>query len=315
MSLNNVRNNICKKLLIAIGLLMATLPVQASVVYNFTSAPISVRALLDPAGNEVQTIGPFDIGDPQTASLTFESPLAPNSRTQLSSESGGFDFIGEPNQGGLTGYSAPGFPIPITSDIRPYTASDDGTMLSVFRYSSLEGDVTTDERGNISSWDLAFTLFDRPSLDPTDPGGFVIDRDMNTMTPIGGNVDALLSISSDPAEPLTITDVVALNGVDARRDVNGDGIPDPISYDFDQRDSAFRDPGFGYQVTFYTEQPGSFEPINQVPSPGTLPLLMLPLVGWALFANNGRNWQQLMSAPKLAVVGRRSWAKTSENFT
>ena len=59
MSLQNVRNNMQRKLLIAIGLLTATLPVQASVVYNFTSAPISVRALLDLAGNEIQDTGSF----------------------------------------------------------------------------------------------------------------------------------------------------------------------------------------------------------------------------------------------------------------
>jgi hypothetical protein len=270
MNLFNICINSSRNALIPIGLLIGALPAQAAMTYNFRSAPISVGTVLNLGGTEVQTVGPFNIGDPQTASLTFESPLAANSNIQISAESGGFDFVGSENQGGLIAYSAFGLPIPITSDINQYlTGAPIGDQLSVYRYSSLEGSVTTNDIGNISTWDLRFTLYD-------DPIGqehrFLIDRVTNTIDQTPGFTDAFLAISSNAPTSQTITNVAALNG--EAYDQNDH------TFTFDGADTVFIDPGTP-QYTFYTSQPGV---MVTIPEPETWGMMMagLGLLGWRI---------------------------------
>ena len=84
MGLHNIiMNGVREKYLIAAGMLMSALPVQASVIYEFTTAPISAGVELFRTTGEgaVQTVrtgyfefGPLPVGVPQTASLTFASP-------------------------------------------------------------------------------------------------------------------------------------------------------------------------------------------------------------------------------------------------
>jgi hypothetical protein len=270
MNLIDICSNSCRHSLIPIGLLIGALPAQASMTYNFQSAPISVGASHQEWGTEVQTVGPFNIGDPQTASLTFESPLAANSNIQISAESGGFDFVGSPTQGGLLAYSAPGFPIPITSDINRYLTGDPiGDQLSIDRYSSLEGSVTTDDKGNISTWALNFILYDDPI---GDEHGFIIDRATNTIDQTPGITDALLAISSNAPSSQVIPNVVALNG--EAYDQNDH------TFTFDGADTVFLDPG-NFQVRFYTAQPGV---MVTIPEPETWGMMLagLGLLGWRI---------------------------------
>jgi hypothetical protein len=283
MNLYNILNNKYRKLLIAISLLMSSLPVQASVIYNFTSAPISVgeeqlgtgeRVVQDEPG----LFGLQEIGRSQTASLTFASPLAPNlTNFPLYAESGGSNFIGGPNQGGLEAYLAPGFfPKPITSDINVYLEGSGGTVLLFDRYSSLTGEVTTDASGNIVAWDLAFNLY----FDSAD-GAFTLDTATNVFNEFGSrNIAALLDISSDPALPQTIGNVVQINGVPQ---------PEGSTYNFNEADTAFTE-GFlsDTQFRYYTSQLGSFAPVNQLSTPSTLPLLGTALLSWGFIVHRQR---------------------------
>ncbi|SFN66263.1 PEP-CTERM protein-sorting domain-containing protein [Nitrosospira briensis] len=273
MNLHDILNHPSRNFLMTIGLWAGTLPVQASVVYEFKSAPFAVGWVQNLSQYEVKTTegflpgGTVNIGDPLTASLTFASPLAPNSTIQLSAESGGFDFMGRPNQGNVEAYSTQVSLYPITSDINAYLSGSAGTVSSYDRYSSLDGEVTTDATGNISEWNLNFTLYDDGS-----GGGFMLDHATNPPTIINGlpsSVDGLLSISSNPALPLTVSNVVSIN------DVPQDP---PVSFDFNGADTAFVDPGLG-QYRYYTEGPGS---MVLVPEPESWAMIMagLGLLGW-----------------------------------
>lgn len=283
MNLHDILSHPSRNFLMTIGLLAGSLPVQASVVYEFTSAPVSVgwvKTLSQrEAQYEVKTTegflpnGTVNIGDPLTASLTFASPLEPNSTIQLSAESGGFDFMERPNQGNVEAYSTQVSLYPITSDIEQYASGSGGTFTTYDRYSSLDGHVKTDAVGNISEWKLDFTLYDDGA-----GGGFTLDRGTSPPTfivnglPSDGPptfVDALLSISSDPAQSLTVSNVVSINDVPQSP---------PDSFDYNRADTAFVDPGRG-QYEYFTEGPGS---MVLVPEPESWAMMMagLGLLGW-----------------------------------
>src|SRR5688500_42568 len=185
MNLHDILSHPSRNFLMTVGLLAGSVPVQASVVYEFKSAPVAVGWVQNGSQYEVKTTpgffpgGSVNIGDPLTASVTFASPLAPNSTIQLASESGGFDFVGRPNRGNVEAYSAGVSLYPITNDINEYLSGSAGSVSSYDRYSSLDGQVTTDATGNISEWNLDFTLYDNGS-----GGGFLLDHGTNPPTVI-----------------------------------------------------------------------------------------------------------------------------------
>jgi len=271
MSLHNIiMNGVRGKCLIAAGMLMSTLPVQASVIYEFTTAPISAGVELFRTTGEsaVQTVrtgyfefGPLPVGVPQTASLTFASPLAPSSVIPISAESGGYDFVGRPNEGGLEAYSALVFERQITSNIDEYFIRPLGGWLYYDGYSALEGEVTTDASRNIVNWDLRFHLYN--SNFQIHPEGAI-----EPLPVFHTDSDWLVEISSNPASPQTITNVVRLNGVD-----NTD------NFSFNRADTVFIGGGPDVHYTYYTDQLGS---VVLVPEPETYAMLLagLGLIGF-----------------------------------
>ncbi len=252
-----------KKLLIA-ALLTNALPVQATVVYHFTSAPIYADIQQNTTNYEIFTNpgtgynGLMPVGTPLTASLSFASALAPNTNTQLSAEVGGYDFFGGPNQGGVEAYfTQTGANYAVTNDINQYL--DPGApapLIHLLRYSELTGNVSTDANGNISAWNLNFNLY-------TNGGGFYIDTVANTINNNGGFVDTALTISSNAATPKVISNVVRLNGVDNTSD-----------FAFNGADTVFTDSG-NVQLRSWTQEPGSWQPVNTVPTPDSFVLLLL----------------------------------------
>jgi hypothetical protein len=272
MNLHIIVDNTGRSFLVAIGLLLiGSLPAQASMTYNFTTQPVYVGEVLTASGNEVQTnpgvlnfpnSPPVLIGSPLTASLTFASPLASNSITPVHLESGGFNLQGA-TQGDLQSYSAGISIYPITSDINTYlTGSDGGTVFNYSRYSAVDGQVTTDASGHISAWNLNFLLYDDGN-----GGGISLDQSTNPPTILNGfpfDIDAVLSISSNPASPVTFTNVIALNGVANTND-----------FHFNGADMAFVDQGnarFNYYMT------------SPVPEPETWGMLIagLGILGWRM---------------------------------
>ncbi len=222
MNLHIIAGNTYRIFLVAIGLLIGSVPAKASVTYEFTSKPIFVGAAISgqTGQTEVQAnpgvlqssfaFPPVSIGSPVTFSFTLASPLAPNSITPLHLESSQFKCLG-PTQGGLQGYSAAGISsTPITNNITTYqTGWDGGTVFDYKRYSALNGQVTTDGSGHISAWNLNFVLYDDGR-----GGGIRLDQSTNPPTILNGfpfDQNALLSISSNPASPKSFTNVVSLN--------------------------------------------------------------------------------------------------------
>lgn len=272
MNLHNIGDNTGRIFLVTTGLLIGALPAQASVTYKFTSAPITVGTALE-SGTVVQTtpaprLGYMNIGSPQTASLTFSSPLAPNSVIQIAQESGGFDFLPGRSQGGVEAYSALGFPQPITSDINEYThflGGASGNPLITDGYSSLDGQVTTDASGKIANWNLSFISYIAPG------GRFIIDPAANTIDSTPGLDRAFLLISSNPASDQKIDNVSMLNGQ----------VQDPhIQFAFKGADTMYieglaGDPAYKY----YTALPGN---MVLVPEPEGWAMMMagLALLGW-----------------------------------
>lgn len=276
MNLHNIEDNRFQLSLVATSLLIGSLPAQASVTYDFTSAPISVGAELRSSGTVVQTgatrdFGYLDIGTPQTASLTFTSPLAPNSVIQVAQESGGFEFVGRPNQGGVEAYSALGFPQPITSDINEYTHFPNGSPgnpLITDGYSSLDGQVTTDASGKIVNWDLSFISYIAPG------GRFIIDTTANTIDNRPGLERASLQIDSDAAKKQTIDNVYVLNGKAVEEP--------PITFSFNGADTMYIEGLNGdWAYRYHTAQPGS---MVLVPEPESWAMMMagLGLLGWQI---------------------------------
>lgn len=272
MYLNNV--SVTWKLsLVITGLLLGVLPVQAATTYNFTSGPIYVGELQDTGQNKVQTDpgllqypSPLGspgvyIGSPLSASLSFGSPLAPNSVTPLHAESGGLSLLA-PAKGGVQGYSADaGYIVPITSDIKQYLAGTAGNISTYNHYSTVDGQITTDASGSISAWNLSFVL---------QGGNDVLGLDNSTSPPtlLNGfptfHQQAVLNISSNPASPMIFSNVVALNG-----------LPHTDDFPFNGADTAFVDQG-GVQFRYYSQVTGT------VPEPETWAMMLagLGLLGW-----------------------------------
>lgn len=250
--------------LIGFGLLMGSIPAYAITTYQFETSPVSVgvgvdqNAITDTPGSFVTRESPIRIGDKLSASLTFASPLAPSHTTHLSAESGGFDLIGNngPTQGNVEAYSTSVVYLhPITSDLNQYHPF--GSSL-YDRYSTLDGDVTTDASGKISAWDLTFTLLKANGGAPfgisTNPPGFVGDPP--------SQVSAYLHINSNPNSHTTIHNVSSINEVSQAPGTN---------YSFNGKDTAFLDsafPGVG-QYRFYTTSP--------IPEPSTWALMIAGL--------------------------------------
>jgi len=288
-----------KLAIVAIGFSVWTLPAQATAIYNFTSAPITVesfRGTFGPGTEEIVTdrrappgilglfFSAFPVDTSLHASLSFNEPLPVSTRTVLHAESGGYNLF-NPTEGDLTAYSASGQPAgyPITSNLDAYNPNPkpDGSI-EVDRYSKLDGYVITNSLGNISDWELHFALYDAG-------GTFPVTINPTRTGTLGIVDDVLLDIRSGPAVRDTIPNVISLNGVPM---VNDD-------YDFDRVDRVFYDPGQRYNS--YTDRPGSFVAINQVPTSGTLPLLLVALLGWGLFE---KKWEKSahLQRPKMAVV-------------
>ena len=273
MNLTDISGYTYRTFLVITGTLIGSFSAQASTTYQFSSTPVYVGEIQNTGRNEVQTTpgplpgGPpvFIGGAPLTASLSFASPLAPNSTTPIHLESGGFNLLGQ-TKGGLEGYSAGVVSeYPITSDINQYLRGSFNNIFDYIRYSAVDGLVITDATGRISDWNLNFTLYDNGNGE-----GITLDQSTNPPTIVNGFsflTDAVLSISSNPAIPITFSNVVALNGE-----------PHTGSYSFNGADTVFADHG-DLQYRYYTAQPGS---IVLVPEPETWAMMMvgLSLLGW-----------------------------------
>ena len=148
-----------------------------------------------------------------------------------------------------------------------YEAGSAGNDTQYIRYSAVDGHVTTDANGSISAWKVDFTLYDDGN-----GGGITLHKeDTQPPTIVGGfpfAQDSMLSISSDPIGPMTITGDKFLNGK-----------PYSPNFNFNATDMAFEDRG-SLLFKFYTEQPGSFT--STIPEPETWAMMMvgLGLLGW-----------------------------------
>jgi hypothetical protein len=279
MNFTNISNNTCRTFLVIIGTLIGSLSVHASTTYNFTSAPVYLGELLNSGQNEVQTAPgllqspnspltspPIYIGSPITAYLSFTSPLAPNSTTPIHLESGGFNLLG-PTKGGLDGYWAGGSIVPISNDINQYVAGSSVDTVKYDHYSAVDGQVTTDASGKISAWTLDYTLYGGDSST-----FLTIDKSTNLPTPPNvfpfSQEDATVSISSNPASPVTFSNVVALNGEPHTGDLT-----------FNGADTAFVDQG-SVQFRYYTQEAGTFLPVVPEPETWAMMLIGLSLLGW-----------------------------------
>jgi hypothetical protein len=247
---------------------------EAVVVYNFQSSPIIVETEQDGNNYQVNTNNGSGfpllppIGSVLSASLSFANPLAANASITLSAESGGFDIYANngASQGGVLAFTAPAlFPYSITSDINAYKTGESPDSIAYNRYASLGGSIQTDGTGNISTWDLSFTLLDF-SGDP-----LIFDKNTNTFNSPSASTDAAFDISSNPAQPVTISNVVALNGV-----------ANTNNYNFNGADVGFADPG-NVQNRYWTGAPGSWQAVNPIPAPNILFIALAALVCRALF--------------------------------
>jgi hypothetical protein len=279
----HIVDNTCRISLIAVGLI-GSLSAHADVPYEYKGQPVFLGEAEIGSGSYVQTLPgflqaptitpppPIIIGSPISATFSFASPLAANSTIPLHLESGGYNFL-EATQGGLTGYSTDiltSTNYRITNNIDAYLAGSAGDTFDYYRYSALDGQVTTDASGNISAWDLQFTLYD-----DGDGTGIRIDKTTNEFTNWSGGgfgfqPDAILNISSSPASSQSIDNVVELD----EAPYSG---PDP--YTFSGSDWSQANPGGEQHFRYYTAEPGS---IVLVPEPETWAMMLvgLSLLGW-----------------------------------
>ena len=279
MNFVNKTNNICRTFLVLTGTLLGSLSAQASTTYNFISAPVYLGELQNSGQNEIQTnpgllqspnsplpSPPIYIGSPITSYLSFTSPLAPNSTTPIHLESGGFNLLGA-TKGGLEAYWAGGSIVPISNDINQYAAGSSADAVKYDHYSALDGQVTTDASGNISAWALNYTLYGGDSST-----FLTVDKSTNLPTPPNvfpfSQQDATVSISSNPASPVTFSNVVALNGE-----------PHTGDFSFNGADTAFVDQG-SVQFRYYTQEAGTFLPVVPEPETWAMMLVGLSLLGW-----------------------------------
>ena len=99
-----------------------------------------------------------------------------------------------------------------------------------------------------------------------------VDKSTNLPTPPNvfpfSQQDATVSISSNPASPVTLSNVVALNGE-----------PHTGNFSFNGSDTAFVDQG-SVQFRYYTQEAGTF--VSAVPEPETWAMMLigLSLLGW-----------------------------------
>jgi len=242
---------------------MGSISAYASETYQFQTGNVIVgsavdeHAVTDKKDSLVTPAAPIFIGDKLSASLTLASPLAANQTTHLSAESGPFDLIGNngTNTGNVQAYSTSVIDTPhsITSDLNQYHPTPGAT--SYIRYSTLDGDITTDASGKISTWDLNFALLKAPGGAP-----FGINTGTNPPTFIGDSPSqqaAYLHLTSDPnADVFHIYNVSLLNGMPQA----------PQTYTFSGKDTAFVDSRG--QFHFYT---------SPVPEPSTWALMIAGL--------------------------------------
>ncbi len=254
--------------------LLLTTPIttQAVAIYEFTSAPFAVT--LDNSFGLVVADDPGFFSSPfgttpVTATLEFDSPLAPNTTTTIQTETGNLGIVFPSPSGNVVAYETGLLSsLPITSDIMEYsTGSAVDGVLNILALSSLQGSVTTDTLGNISAWDLAFRL-------TTDVGdGFVWvgpgSKPPGFPDASFGLLDQQILISSDsPFSTTLMPDIL-----------NGAPTSDPFT--FDSADTAFFDPGPS-QINLHTSQPGSFAE-TVIPVPAALPLFGFSLAGLGFF--------------------------------
>jgi hypothetical protein len=240
---------------------LAVTAAQASVIYTFNPGPIVFGY-----DNQSSAAIGFTSDPPQStsasASFTLTNALATNATTTLVAELGGFDLLGGPNTGGVEAFSAGGFAFPgITSNAASYTLRSDANSISVFRYSTLDGTVTTDATGNIVDWNLRFTLFEvngtgeiwiGPGAPPPGfPPLFTTSVDMGTF------------LNSNPR--LISQSVAVLDGVVGPATLNG------TAYD-----EVFGDPG-PVQLHRFTGVRGNWtsDAANPVPAPAAAWILAL----------------------------------------
>jgi hypothetical protein len=242
---------------------------QSAVIYTFVGAPL-IAQTSDVAFPEVTTYPPAAHPPPYAATLSFAAPLAFGAMTAINAEFGGFDLVGGASQGGVLAFSAdadlaPFGALPIRSaPLDIYTASILGDELHLFKYSTVEGSITTDAAGNISEWNLNFI---RHSVEDDD--GIVCTGLACVPSLELTEQDLVLSITSGPSQDRNLPHV-ALNGVAA------DG-----SVDISFVDTAFGDAG-AIQNRSFSGGPGSWTVTGTpVPEPGTLALMLFAGFGFA----------------------------------
>ncbi len=157
--------------------------------------------------------------------------------------------------------------VPISNDINNYVAGSSVDTVKYDHYSAVDGQVTTDTNGKISAWTLGYTLYGGDSST-----FLTVDKSTNLPTPPNvfpfSQQDATVSISSNPASPVTLSNVVALNGE-----------PHTGNFSFNGSDTAFVDQG-SVQFRYYTQEAGTF--VSAVPEPETWAMMLigLSLLGW-----------------------------------
>jgi hypothetical protein len=214
---------------LAVGLMMVAMShVEASVIYTFNAAPITL-GYDSGGGGGTGVVGYRNTTPPfagsANAQIEFANALAPNSTTVFRSELGGYDLLGAPNTGGVLSYSSPSVAsFGVSSDITPYLVGEDALTVRVFRYSTLEGSLTTDALGNITAWDVQFLLYELsggsaflwkgPSPPPSDfPALSISSLDMATFlnsasTAFNINVGVLDGVVGDTTLSATVFDRV-----------------------------------------------------------------------------------------------------------
>jgi hypothetical protein len=242
---------------------------QSAVIYTFVGAPL-IAQTSDVLSPVVTTYPPAAQPSPYAASLSFAAPLALGATTAIDAEFGGFDLVGGASQGGVLAFSADADllafgALPIRSEpLDIYTASTFGDEVHLFKYSTVEGSITTDAAGNISEWALNFI---RHSV-----------ADDNAIVCIGlacvpslelTAQDLVLSITSGPSQDRNLPHI-ALNGVAS------DG-----SVDISFVDTAFGDSG-AVQDRSFSGDIGSWTVTGTpVSAPSTLALMLFAGLGLA----------------------------------